>query len=445
MDSLAAQQALRSDRELLRRYREFRDEPAVTELITRHAALVRGVCQRLLGNSADADDAFQATFVVLIRKGEVLRVDGSLAGWLYAVASRIARRLRQERSRAIALLQEGDAVTETDPLSELATRHDVAVFETELARLPEKYRTPIVLHHLEGKSQRDVALELRVTEGAVDGRLKRGRNELRARLARRGIVFGVTIAVLQQTQGAMAATTLGPLIDATCRNILSLDPVQNSAVPPTTATHLARQEIHSMGLQQFTKAAAWTLLAGLLVGAAGLAISSERGELPLREVHGKMAEQQPRQPADETVVALAGDPDKPPGAAAQPEKPAAKPGEVEDRKRKLNALLEQKLELMREGVAVATKEFQFARIEVQEVINWHMDLHRAELDVCTNDRERIAVWTQALESAKEFETMVRAKRTMAQASGSELMRAMAYRLDVEIALERLNSKTAEGM
>src|SRR3569623_453774 len=99
MESLVAQNPLRSDRELLRKFREFRDEQAVTELITRHAALVRGVCQRLLGNSADADDAFQATCVVLIRKGEGLRVEGSLAGWLYAVAYRIARRQRRERSR----------------------------------------------------------------------------------------------------------------------------------------------------------------------------------------------------------------------------------------------------------------------------------------------------------------------------------------------------------
>ncbi|HVW00634.1 MAG TPA: sigma-70 family RNA polymerase sigma factor, partial [Planctomycetaceae bacterium] len=355
----------------------------MTELITRHAALVRGVCQRLLGNSADADDAFQATFVVLIRKGEVLRVEGSLAGWLYAVAYRIARRQRRERSRAIALLQEGDVMTESDPLSELSTRHDVAVFETELARLPEKYRTPILLHHLEGKSQREVALELKVTEDAVDGRLKRGRNELRTRLARRGIVFGVTIAVLQKTQGAMAATPLEPLINATCHNLLSLDPVHHSALPPTAATHLARQEIHSMGLQQFTKMAGWTLLAGLLVGAAGLAISSERGDLPLREVQGKQDEQQVRQRAEEAIVALAGDPEEPANAAPAAEKPAPQPEQpAAEEKPRLNALLEQKLKLMRDGVDVASKLYQQRRIELQEVIQWKMDLHKTELEAC---------------------------------------------------------------
>jgi hypothetical protein len=158
-----------------------------------------------------------------------------------------------------------------------------------------------------------------------------------------------------------------------------------------------------MRLQKFTKAAPWILLAGLVAG-----------------------------------VVFAEDPEKAPGAAAPAEKPAQQVAEGHDAR--LKALLNEKLKLMRDGADISLRQFQFGRAELQEVIDWQKDLHKAELDGCTSDKERIEVWTRALEEAKDIEQRVRAKRQFAQASPTTLMRATAYRLDIEIALERLNSK-----
>ncbi|MFO0917315.1 MAG: sigma-70 family RNA polymerase sigma factor [Planctomycetaceae bacterium] len=273
--------AHRSDGELLRLYLTSHDQISLTEIITRHAALVRGVCQRLLGNTPDAEDAFQATFLVLVRRGDRIHQPQSLAAWLYGVAHRIAQRLRRQRSRAVVRVQEEHLMIDTDALAELATRHDVALFDAELARLPEKYRSPIVLHHLEGKTQREIATELKLTEGAVDGLLKRGRNELRVRLARRGVVFGMTVAVLEQSQQAIAATPSPSLIDATVHSILSFDPVLNHEIPRSPSARLAQQEITTMGIYHAGKITGWVVAASLLLGTAGVGISSIRHDLPL--------------------------------------------------------------------------------------------------------------------------------------------------------------------
>jgi hypothetical protein len=156
-----------------------------------------------------------------------------------------------------------------------------------------------------------------------------------------------------------------------------------------------------MRLQQLTKAATWTLLAGLVVG-----------------------------------VVFAGDPEKTPGPAAQGEKPA----QADGHDARLRALVAEKLKVMRDGAEISLRQFRSARVELQEVIDWQIDLRRAELDACTTDQERIAVWKRALEEAKDLEQMVQAKRQFAQATPTALMRATAYRLDAEIALERLNAK-----
>jgi RNA polymerase sigma factor (sigma-70 family) len=273
---LATDLQMRPDGELLQRYVESRDDQALTELVMRHAALVRGVCQRVLGTTPDADDAFQATFLVLIRCGERIRRPASLAAWLYGVAHRISRRQRRHQARQFMQLREEQTMVFPDPFTELATQHDVALFDAELARLPEKYRAPIVLHHLEGKSQREVAAELQLTEGAVDGLLKRGRNELRLRLAKRGVVFGVTLAVLEQAQKAMAATPSESLITAIVKGALSLDPVMSPEFPKTPAAQMARQEWTMLSILQTSKVMAWTAIGALMFGAAGFGVSNGR-------------------------------------------------------------------------------------------------------------------------------------------------------------------------
>ena len=141
--------------------------------------------------------------------------------------------------------------------------------------------------------------------------------------------------------------------------------------------------------------------------------------------------------AAETLLAQAED-KVPAQGQAEKQAPPAQPAEGHDAR--LRALVAEKLKVMRDGAEISLRQFRSARVELQEVIDWQIDLRGAELDACTTDQERIAVWKRSLDEAKDLEQMVQAKRLFAQATPTALMRATAYRLDAEIALERLNAK-----
>jgi RNA polymerase sigma factor (sigma-70 family) len=176
-----------TDAQLLERFVARRDEPAFAALVARHGPMVYGVCRRLLRDAGEAEDAFQAAFLVLARKAASVRRRPLLAAWLYGVASRVAARLRGQglRRRArerpdadLAAVAAADAPAETD----LAP-----VVHEEVRRLPEKYRDPVVLCYLEGKTNEEAAAALHWPVGSVKGRLARARDLLRSRLARRGL------------------------------------------------------------------------------------------------------------------------------------------------------------------------------------------------------------------------------------------------------------------
>ena len=163
-----------SDAQLLGRFTgggETTAEPAFRELVNRHGPMVMGVCRQILRRPQDADDAFQATFLVLVRKARSIRVGDSLAPWLYGVAYRTARRARATASRY--------RTAEAEPMAEAADSAPDGSFELdvrallheELDRLPGKYRDPIVLCHLEGKSHEEAARLLSCPVGTVSGRL----------------------------------------------------------------------------------------------------------------------------------------------------------------------------------------------------------------------------------------------------------------------------------
>ena len=152
-------------------------------LVHRHGAMVLGVCRRMLGNSSDADDAFQATFLLLVRKAGSLAHPEQVAGWLHAVALRVARKARAQRTRRHS--REVAVVDLAAPIPADDGRELRAVLDEELDRLPDKYRLPIVLCELEGRTLEEAAQLLGWPKGTVAGRLSRGRDLLRQRLSRR--------------------------------------------------------------------------------------------------------------------------------------------------------------------------------------------------------------------------------------------------------------------
>jgi RNA polymerase sigma factor (sigma-70 family) len=163
------------------------DAAAFTTLVGRHAPLVWGVCRRLLGPSPDAEDAFQATFVVLVQKAASLADGRPLGPWLHKVASRTATKARaraaKRRSREASVEVEPAAA---DPA--IASQRELgAILEEELGRLPEHYRRPVVLCYLEGLTNEEAARRLDCSKGTILSRLSRAREQLRGRLARRGL------------------------------------------------------------------------------------------------------------------------------------------------------------------------------------------------------------------------------------------------------------------
>jgi RNA polymerase sigma factor (sigma-70 family) len=191
-----------SDVQLLERFVATRDEAAFELLAWRHGPMVLGVCRRVLGDVHEAEDAFQATFLVLAQKASSAARHRSAGGWLHTVARRVALRARARRAARTARerpLDEPPLAAAPDPGCAAAGRDARRVIDEEVSRLPEKYRIPFVLFHLEGRSCAEVARELGCPVGTVESWLTRARQRLQAGLSRRG---------LAPTAGLFAA--LGP-------------------------------------------------------------------------------------------------------------------------------------------------------------------------------------------------------------------------------------------
>jgi RNA polymerase sigma factor (sigma-70 family) len=206
-----------SDRELLQRFVVQRDSASFRSLVERHRALVWHVCRRVLANWHDAEDAFQATFLVLSRKAGSIRRTELLAGWLHGVAFRTALKARDKAGRRQRLESGGSAVDAVyrrpppDPLAELSVREAQEILDQELERLPEKYRTPLILCCLEGRAREEAARQLGWPPSLVKTRLEEARERLRQRLTRRGLALPTTLGaglLLDSVVHAGASPTL---------------------------------------------------------------------------------------------------------------------------------------------------------------------------------------------------------------------------------------------
>jgi RNA polymerase sigma factor (sigma-70 family) len=211
-----------SDQQLLQQFIEQHDEAAFEVLLDRHGPLVRSVCLRILGNPADADDAFQATFLVLARQAGSVRKQNSLAAWLYAVAGRIAAKARLSAARRREYEKQAAEPAPGPTTDEMTWRELMQAVDEEIAALPEKYRLPLILCCLQGKSRDEAAEELRWTVGSVKGRLERGRELLRNRLARRGLTLSATLFAVVFANGPAGAAVPPLLVAATTKAAVQL-------------------------------------------------------------------------------------------------------------------------------------------------------------------------------------------------------------------------------
>jgi RNA polymerase sigma factor (sigma-70 family) len=233
--------------------------------------MVWGICRRILGDTPDAEDAFQATFLIFARKAAVIQRRELLANWLFGVARRSALRVRAVQARHASREQS------CDPLPEVASPGQVwsdarDVLDEELARLPAKYRMPLLLCGLEGLTHAEAAKSLGWPTGTVAGRLSRGRALLRTRLLRRGIT-GPAAAL---TAFLVPATLPRRLTAAVCEAAAA---GQSAALSPAVAA-LVRQALRSMALSRGLLTSALVVLVMAFAGGAALRPLGPSAETP---------------------------------------------------------------------------------------------------------------------------------------------------------------------
>lgn len=276
---LAAESPAPGDADLIERFVVARDEAAFAELVHRHSSIVLGVCRRVLRDTHDIDDVFQATFLVLVRDAARIRKRKSIASWLYGVAFRLSVRMAREKIRRRETVLVDETLIGDDTFQKLVERHDQQQVDVELNAISERYRQPLVLRFLAGKSTTEVAIELGLTVGAVEGLIKRGKHELHARLLRRGITLGAALVALEATQKAAQAVGSTALIDTTIQASLAWSVGTHTILPGLVslrAIELAGKEALAMTTMTKTALAVGLSVGGLVIGIGGSQFLSTR-------------------------------------------------------------------------------------------------------------------------------------------------------------------------
>lgn len=260
----------RSDGQLLHHFVESGDDSAFALLVQRHGPMVLAVCQRVLHDPHAAEDAFQATFLILSRKARSIRKQESVGSWLHGVAYRIARKARSrasvQRDRETVLNDHPSAPVEPDA----AWRELRPVLDEELSRLPEKYRAPLVLCYLEGKTNEAAARELGWTKGTVSGRLARARDLLRKRLQRRGLSLAPALLASLLCEQSAPAALAAPLLVATVKGVCGQAVADLGLCGTGKVISLAEGAMQTMFLTKSTIAIGLVLV--LTAFSAGLAV-----------------------------------------------------------------------------------------------------------------------------------------------------------------------------
>jgi RNA polymerase sigma factor (sigma-70 family) len=269
-----------SDAELLDRWVAARDEAAFELLLRRHAPLVLGVCRRLLHRPQDVEDAFQAAFLLLVRKAASIRRGQAVGSWLYKVTYRVALRARSSQENLPARTPPDLATFPAPPDDELLWRDLRPVLDDEVQRLPEKYRSAFVLCHLQGLTNQEAADALGCPLGTVLSRLSWARQRLRSRLTRRGLVVSAAGLVTALTENAAPAAVPPTLIQSTLAASIRFSAAPAGTAGATRSSLLADGVSKTMFLNRLKLMTVAAAVLGLLTVCGIAAVHRTEGAPP---------------------------------------------------------------------------------------------------------------------------------------------------------------------
>lgn len=297
--TLAAVQTSRGcdDRELVQRFLAD-DETAFTVLVERHGPMVLALCKRILHHHDDAEDACQATFLVLARKVGSLRKHASLSSWLHGIAYRICVNLKRQQARRQRREQAASKPAANAADGDITWRELRAVLDEELQRLPERYRAPLILCYLEGKTRDEAAHQLGCAPGALHGLLERGRKLLRDHLTQRGLTLSAALFATALSGAAAHAAVAPSLVVAAGKAALAVrggQALASGLVAPQVLS-LVKEASKVMFLTKLKIGAAVAVAAGMLIALAG-------GTLPSVGLAQDSDKPKPKAPAGANAVA----------------------------------------------------------------------------------------------------------------------------------------------
>ena len=380
-----------ADAALLRRFITHRDDAAFAALVERHGPMVLGTCRRVLGNTCDADDAFQAAFLVLASKARSIARPELLGTWLYRVAFRAALRARAARARRREQLVPLPDIAVANRDTEAAELRRVV--DEEVERLPDRYRVPVVLCYLEGHTNEEAARRLRCPTGTIASRLATARDKLRTRLVRRGIAL---------TAGALSAMFTAEALAVPVPAALAEVVLGGTAV--ASVTILAKGVVRTMLLTRIrTTVIALTILAFAGGGAAFLATQ--------------------------------------PWANAHPQERPPAPAAGDNAAKRLHKLLEERRDAAQAEFMVRMRQVEAgARIAGNDFVLVALRLHEAEMDLCRTRAERIKMCETHLKRMQQADTITSAQFAAGKIGQADAARSTYYRIDAEIRLERAKAK-----
>ena len=423
-----------TDNELLMLFALHRDEHAFRQLFERHAALVMSVCRQVAWDEQDAEDAFQATLLILGSRANRLLQVTSLGGWLHRVAYRAALRAARRRGRRReGPLADEPAMKEGDALEEIHSRELQQVLHEELQHLPLRYRNAIVLCDLEGNTRTQAAERLDCTEAAIKAALARGRRQLRLRVLRRGVVLTAALAMANQAVASVRAKLAPQLIDAALRSCVGHAPLSGGTAGCSASVQSLAQEGVAMTLFSVTRPLAVASIAAVLIAAPlillGQVSPGSSGDARLLvAADSKESESKPLAASDLKIVAEAESP----------------PQDATARNDRVKTLVDERIEVLRRLVALAAKQHSWGQVEMETLIRAEGALLDAELDAATTRTDRVRAYGQRLKSLQELEDAAGESYHAGAASERELLSVKAARLEVEIALLRARTRTSRA-